>query len=595
MRILSLLIIASFILSLPVIASAVDLNGESRTYLQSREDTDDHQVLPLFEYLDFTLNDFANRELSFHFGGWVRQDLTHEQSFDNRSFNGDLQYAYVGIQKEKANAMMNLGRVLVYDGVASELVDGLSVRTDLGGNFGISAYGGIPVETDFDDRDGDAIYGGRISHELPNWYRVGLSYLKERNDSRDFRSEAGVDLRLFPGKRFELYGRSTYNGETSGWMEHAYYLTLGPFEKLRFSAEATSTNYEDYFQAVDDFSTNVFNLAPGIIDTREKLLLLGGHVDYALSDNVNIAVDYKNYDYSVADSADYYGGRITYTVPESWGAGLSLYRMDGQSDLLQYLESRVYAYKTFGKTDFTVDLFNVNYDEERNDIKNAYAAVAAVGHNLTDNARVVLDVDYSRNPSFDYDLRWFAKFVYNFSVSPLRAPKAKTTPSVEKAKEPAIAPAPMVVEKQRVAQPAVKTPKAPPVIATPPAETKMLEPPAKPAAVVQAPSDPWSARMAEWKTRLEATPTDKYTIQVEISKRRDWILGDLERLLPDYDAMVVPYQVKDLKGYTLVVGVYDSRQEGNRAVEQLPEFIRKLGPLVKTMPTIQKGLMPVQH
>jgi hypothetical protein len=40
--------------------AAAELNGTSRTYLQARESADDPHLLPLFEYLDFSLDDFQN-------------------------------------------------------------------------------------------------------------------------------------------------------------------------------------------------------------------------------------------------------------------------------------------------------------------------------------------------------------------------------------------------------------------------------------------------------------------------------------------------------------------------------------------------------
>ncbi len=553
-------------------ASAVDLSGESRTYLQSREKLSGDGVLPLFEYLNFSLDDFAAQNLSFHMGGWLRQDLVSEESFDDRNFNGDLQYAYLDFRRETGNTLFNLGRVLVDDGVATELVDGLLVGTELLGGFGVSAYGGISVETDYDERDGDSIFGGRLFHSLPNWYRIGLSYLKEKNDSNDFRTEAGVDLRLFPGKRVELFGRSTYNAETSGWSEHSYYLTLNALQNVRISSEVVSTNYEDYFQAVDDFSVSTFSLQPGILDRREKLLVLGGQIEYGASENLTVAATYKNYDYRVAEGADYFGGRLVYAVPDNWGAGLSLHRMDGQTDLLKYYESRAYGYKSFGKADVTLDFFNVTYDEERSGVKNAFTAVAGLGYNLTDRARVAVDVDYSRNPTFDYDVRGFVKFLYGFDVSPLLKPREK---------------APVVAEKEPAAPPVVplEEPKAPEPVEVMP--TPLPEPPV----VTEPVLDPQSAQMVAWTERLRNTPTDKYTIQVEISGSLDLIWKDLERLLPEHDAMVVPYEVRGVKAYTLVSGIYDSRAEGNAAVQDLPASIQKLGPLVKTLPTIQKGLI----
>ncbi len=659
-------------------AYAVDLDGQSRTYLHSRETINDDNLLPLFEYLDIRLDEFARPELSFHLGGWVRQDFTDTQSFDQRSFNGDLQYAYLGYHLKQANARVNLGRVLVFDGVASELVDGLSLGSDLRHGFGFSAYGGSPAETDYDDRDGDSIFGGRLSHELPGWYRIGLSYLKEKNDGNDFRSEEGVDVRLFPGKRLEVYGRSIYNEETSGWAEHSYYATFKALDRLRFNSEIVYTSYADYFQAVDDFTNSVFLFAPGILDPREELLLTGAQVQADLTDNLSVTADYKYYDYDIVDNADYYGGSIVYRRPDSWGAGLSVYRMDGYTDRLKYLEARLYGYKKFSSADITVDLFNVNYDEPRdNNEDNAFSASAALGYNLTDSARVAVDVEYAKNPTFDYDYRGFFKFLYDFTIAPLFVAKEGQESTI--AAQPAAAPvqpdeeARLIEEgkgifekicntchgldrkvigpalnsvlpayqgdlealKAFIGNPTKKNPDYPAMpslglkenelqavatyllstvkTAAPeiPVEAKRLAPerPTIPAAVEpparkdappvpapphpETPVDPATLNMMGWSDRIANTPADKYIIQVQIAGNRCQILKELEQLLPEFDAMVVPYRVNDWKAYTLLVGTYDSRAEGNVALKTLPPSIQEMKPMVKTLPTIQKGLMPV--
>jgi hypothetical protein len=37
-----------------------------------------------------------------------------------------------------------------------------------------------------------------------------------------------------------------------------------------------------------------------------------------------------------------------------------------------------------------------------------------MGYNFTERARLVADVEYSHNPTFDEDLRAFLKFLYQF-------------------------------------------------------------------------------------------------------------------------------------------------------------------------------------
>lgn len=393
------------------LAAETSISVNSRTYLQVRETLDSDTIIPLYEYLDAHIDDVGLDDVSFHFGGWGRVDLGDENPINGERTNGDLQYAYFSYRGGKGNPVINLGRTLVYEGVASERIDGIYGRVDLLYDITVAAYAGVPVETDFDDAGGDYIVGGRMSHSTTGLYTSGVSYLYESNDGSDFRQEAGIDIWIKPVKWASLYGKSSYNIRTSGWMEHGYTLDLGPFHKLKFLAELSYVNYEDFFT---EATTSAFELIPSIINPDEKVLSLGGVVEYPILDNLTVSGDYKNYDYELAGGADYYGGACKWTIPGSAGAGASAHRMDGESESLQYVEFRAYGYKKFGKYDIFLDFINVNYDREINNESNAYTGSLAVGYNLWKNARVAANVDYSHNPDFDSDVRFFIKVLYGF-------------------------------------------------------------------------------------------------------------------------------------------------------------------------------------
>lgn len=406
-----LLLAALLALSSP--AMAVDLSGQSRTYLQSREEIDSSKLLPFFEYLDFKADNVGSANVSFHFGGWLRYDLRDESTLDKNK-NSDLQYAYLSIKADRADAVMNLGRVLVNEGVASELVDGAYVRTNLLGGFGVAAFGGSPTETTFDDRSGDSVYGGRISHGVEDVYRVGLSYLKEKNNNIDFRKEEGVDLWFRPLSKVELLGDSFYNALTSDWMKHSYYLTLGPFSNISFRSAYTEISYKDYFTSA---TTSAFRLDPTIIDPNEKLTTAGEEVSYS-DGYTTVSADYKKYLYAIAGNANYYGGKLAYSSSLKGGFGAAVHRMYGATDKLRYNEYRAYAFTAFGPFNVTADYLVVRYDEEINGVRNAYAAVLAGGYALTPRAKIGVDVDYEKNPDFNKDVRGLVKFVYNFDFAP---------------------------------------------------------------------------------------------------------------------------------------------------------------------------------
>lgn len=414
MRIPRLAALMFFLLSFSSVASALELSGQSNTYLQSRETTDQTKLLPLYEYLNFKAENLGSQNISFHFGGWYRYDLKNE-SFGTKS-TGDLQYAYLSYKPDKGNAVLNLGRLFVNEGVASEQVDGVFGRTALLGGITVAAFGGSPVETDFDSRTGDSAYGGRISQGLYEVYRIGFSYLLEKNGSDDFRKEEGLDLWFRPANKVELLGSSFYNALTSDWMKHTYFLTLGPFSILSLRTEFTNISYKDYFTS---FTTSAFKFDPTIngVDPNEKLSSIGEEVSFNLGKAI-LSADYKKYSYDIAGDAKYYGGKLAFAGAQNIGAGLSVHRMDGQTDNFKYYEYRLYGYKKFAKIDITVDLFTVSYDEEINGIKNAYSASLAGGYALSARARLAADVEYAKDPFFDRDVRGLVKFVYNFEIEP---------------------------------------------------------------------------------------------------------------------------------------------------------------------------------
>ena len=400
-------------------ASALDVTGQSATYLQSRQEFDSTKLMPLSEYLSFNAEDLGGKNLSFHFGGWYRRDLRNE-SFGAKS-NSDLQYAYLGYRADTANTFLNLGRVVVNQGVAFEQVDGASAGTDLSYGFGIAAFGGVPVETSFDSRAGDSAYGGRISHEAFGMYRIGFSYLREKNDRTDFRKEEGLDLWFRPFDRVELVGTTLYNAITSGVARNAYNLILGPFSMLTLRTEFTEIRYKDFFTSA---TMSAFQLQPGgPVDPNDKLTTLGEEASLAFGALV-FSADYKKHHYALAGDADYYGGRLAYSGSSGLGAGAAAHRMGGQTDNLRYYEYRAYAYKKFRTTDIAVDFLTVAYDTGINGVTSAFAASLAGGYALTQALKVGADLAYAKNPYFDKDVRGLVKLVYNFDYASA-APRGK--------------------------------------------------------------------------------------------------------------------------------------------------------------------------
>ncbi len=404
----------------PASSPAVSLSGDSSTYLQSRETADGNKILGGYEYLDFAVQDIGNETISFHTGGWLRYDFRQEE-FDKKS-NSDLQYSYLSFKSKTDNTVINLGRVMVFEGVAAERVDGAYARTDLMGGFGVSAFGGTPVETNINLPGNDIIYGARLSHQTGDIYKIGVSALKEEKDSYDYRKEAGIDVWVHPYSKVDFSGRSSYNDVTHGWMENTYVLALGPFASLRLDTTASWINYDDYFYNVKDAdpnhkygaTTSALSIMSGIIPAGEKVRILGEAASYNITDKMFITADYRNYDYDLEGTANYYGGTLKYSLTGSGGAGFGYHRMDGDTDRLRYDEYRVYGYKKIGKLDLTADIIDVAYKSAINGVKDAYSGSLAAQYDISEAWKVGADVEYSHNPDFDSDTRAFLKLLYHF-------------------------------------------------------------------------------------------------------------------------------------------------------------------------------------
>lgn len=390
----------------PGLAAAEDVSGQSSTYLTLREDLFGENVGQLYEYLNLNVGGIKGRDISLHLDGWIRQSVTDEYGTSN-SFEQELRYGYGRFGSTYGKTRVDAGRVVVFEGVASEQIDGAYAR--LGKVLGLAVFGGVPVETDFDDRDGDIVYGARLFRDKPGSYSVGVSYLQEENDSRDFREEMGVDLWFNLFGKANIQGLSSYNGITNDWMEHSYYLSLGPIWDLRVNAEFSYIDYENFFQSATMSAFSFDN-----IDRNEKLAMAGVSANYQFTGEVLGSALYRNYQYDVAGSADYFGGELRFLVT-GLAAGASFYRMSGETDDLQYYQYRVFASKRVGMADVTVDLLDVDYDAPINGEDNAFNVVGAVAYALSPKYTVGADVEYSENPFFDEEVKAFLKFIYRFS------------------------------------------------------------------------------------------------------------------------------------------------------------------------------------
>jgi len=396
-------------------AADTTYTGEFNTLLRMGKDAGKRNLYPVYEYLrlqtNTTLKDGS--DVSFQFGGWGRLDLADKSS--SQVTDGDVQYALLSYQGAKNNLVINLGRQFVAEGVATELLDGLYLRQDLKAGFGAAAYVGKPVMTTVQEKTVDTVYGARLSHTMPAYYAIGASVLKSDRGSERYREEAGIDVWARPITDLDLTGRTSYNSITSGWMEHAYALSYAPLESLKLSVDLANINYRHYFH---NMTMSAFSLKNGIINPDENMVSVGGSVAYNLTKNLTVTADFKNYAYNIIGESNYYGGKVSYRLPDSLLAGAGFYRMDGATSRLRYNELRAYVSKMLGKTDLTADFITLMYDKSVAGVKNSYIVTGAASHAFGKKVKVGADIEYSRTPDFDNQLRGILKLSYLFDTTP---------------------------------------------------------------------------------------------------------------------------------------------------------------------------------
>jgi len=58
----------------------------------------------------------------------------------------------------------------------------------------------------------------------------------------------------------------------------------------------------------------------------------------------------------------------------------------------------------------------VNYDSRINGVRNAYTIAGAASYEFSKNLKIAADVDYSKNPDFDNEVKGLLKLTYLFEV-----------------------------------------------------------------------------------------------------------------------------------------------------------------------------------
>ncbi|MDZ4183899.1 MAG: hypothetical protein U1D97_02835 [Desulfuromonadales bacterium] len=417
----ALCVTATLLLAPPLLAAATPIDIQSSTILRffqrdTLNKTDDN-VAPVYEYLQIDTGHANNKGLSFHFYGWGRTDLADGDYYQDNS-TAELLYGYLEYTRPFSNLNLRLGRQQVVAGIANDSIDGLSLFSDLGPNFSLSAYGGLPVALSSQQgRSGDHIYGGRFSHHLGSRYDLGLSYQQLSNDGDKEDQQWGIDTAFALPGGVNFSGRSSYNLESDGWGEHFYELQarLGDFSLRPFFEKY---DYRDYFAS----GTKTPNPFAILTQSNEGLTAYGTDILWNKLANWDIGAKIKHFAYRVNDdTATYYAGFLTWHGKELTQVGGELGTMQGDAVKNNYLLSRLFFYwdrpgERQGSF-ISGDLLYALYDEDiYGEDSSFFASLGAGQRFLKDRLELKLSGDYSVDPNFDSDVRGMLTMNYRFGL-----------------------------------------------------------------------------------------------------------------------------------------------------------------------------------
>jgi len=387
---------------------AADYSVSSNTYLRYYEQElaggNKNTYAPLYEYLSADAANLGGTPIAFHFYGWGRVDLSDPSGSTSGKESGELGSAYFEYLHPKGNAQMKLGRFFLTEGAAMETLDGafFKVKTPIG--FGISGYGGVPVEHSIlDNTDvGESLYGGRVFYNRSGVTEIGVSYLKEKGPFQGKDRELyGGDLWLHLFGPVELNGQATYNQSTQGMASQRYALRIVPGSRFDISAGYEAYSYKDLFQT----TLHPVFAAPSI-DNTDKVQTIFGVLDWEVASGLTLELVAKNIKHDNANPGDANRGEvgIRYTFNGKKDVfGLSAAAVDADLDENSYQEYRGFVTYSPAKFRVTLDAMTQQYKKEIDGKKNAVQVVASAGYKVSSSLALSGDLTYTQSPTFQDD------------------------------------------------------------------------------------------------------------------------------------------------------------------------------------------------
>lgn len=373
----------------------------------------DALVVPAYEYLQIDIGESGESAMTFHANGWGRADLTDNDFFSDQTA-GELLYGYLEYRPTDKNLIARLGRQAVFAGVANESIDGIYLDAALASSMNFSIYAGQPVALDSTNgRDGDTIYGGRLSMRKSH-LDLGLSYKLIENDSNDAEEMAGVDYGIKLSNLF-IGGLSSYNLITEDFAEHSFDAVITA-EVNRFRAFYQLFTFEDYFGTGAN-NANPFRI---LALTSEELSSYGIEITRGNSESFEVGVKFTRNDYDL-EEASHYAALLANKSDGSTSYGGEFGISEGENGRNDMMIARGFITTQIGKSkildQLSLDLLYATYDQSIFGEDTSIFASITGSRSLSEKLILKLSADYESNPYYDSDIRGLASLVYNYSAN----------------------------------------------------------------------------------------------------------------------------------------------------------------------------------
>jgi hypothetical protein len=389
--------------------SSVRFSSKSILGFFEREDDKGKNVsvVPLYEYLGIDYGDPEEQSVTLHVYGWLRADMGDQNYYEDDT-DGELLYGYVDYISPGDGLNVKLGRQHIFSGVINDSLDGIGVTAHLGPHLSFLAFGGYPVAfAEGNGSSGDGMAGGRFALHPTLADEIGFSYKNISDDNDTVENTAGMDLSLGLFNDWTVYGRSSWNVETSGWKEHAYEAAI-ILSRFYLKPFYQHVRYEDYFSG-EESGVQPFRF---LEESEEKLTIIGSDVIWQVLSRIDLGAKFKHYDYEIRSETSYYGAALVnvYGDRETAG-GLEAGTMDGDAGENRYRLFRGFFFwdtpsPVFEEWFISGDVVYVLYEKEIYGRDHSLFVSMGTGKQLMEDLfRIEISGSYSTDPYFDSDFR----------------------------------------------------------------------------------------------------------------------------------------------------------------------------------------------